>query len=174
MRSTSLVGVDLTSWVLVIMNDQQKACFKKSARKNFAGRKRQKCHSDDEDGESVRLQSSKKTFRAPDFLPTTTRWDYQAEFCKNQGSAHPKKGPIRAPDFCKDQGSARPKKGHIRAPQYLRATTSWDYQPGICKDYRETGYCGFGDSCKFLHDRSDFKSGWQLEKEWKDKKYGKC
>ena len=29
------------------------------------------------------------------------------------------------------------------------------------------------DSCKFLHDRSDYKSGWQLEKEWKDKEYGK-
>ena len=22
------------------------------------------------------------------------------------------------------------------------------------------------DSCKFLHDRSDYKSGWQLEREW--------
>lgn len=29
------------------------------------------------------------------------------------------------------------------------------------------------DSCKFLHDRSDYKSGWQLEREWKDKTYGK-
>jgi hypothetical protein len=25
------------------------------------------------------------------------------------------------------------------------------------------------DSCKFLHDRGDYKSGWQLEKEWDDK-----
>merc|ERR1712078_266276 len=24
---------------------------------------------------------------------------------------------------------------------------------GICKDYKETGYCGYGDTCKFLHDR---------------------
>lgn len=39
-------------------------------------------------------------------------------------------------------------------------------QPDICKDYKETGFCGYGDSCKFLHDRSDYKSGWQLEKEW--------
>lgn len=29
-------------------------------------------------------------------------------------------------------------------------------QPDICKDYKETGFCGFGDSCKFLHDRSDY------------------
>ncbi|XP_048479741.1 E3 ubiquitin-protein ligase RNF113A-like [Plutella xylostella] len=41
----------------------------------------------------------------------------------------------------------------------------WDYQPDICKDYKETGFCGFGDSCKFLHDRSDYKHGWQLERE---------
>ncbi|XP_053947680.1 E3 ubiquitin-protein ligase RNF113A [Anastrepha ludens] len=55
------------------------------------------------------------------------------------------------------------RKGPIRAPAHLRATVRWDYQPDICKDYKETGYCGFGDSCKFLHDRSDYKSGWQLE-----------
>ncbi|RDD44012.1 RING finger protein 113A [Trichoplax sp. H2] len=55
--------------------------------------------------------------------------------------------------------------GPIRAPAYLRATTRWDYQPDICKDYKETGYCGYGDNCKFLHDRGDYKHGWQLERE---------
>ena len=34
------------------------------------------------------------------------------------------------------------------------------------------GFCGFGDSCKFLHDRSDYKHGWQLEREWNDQSYG--
>ncbi|XKL63903.1 hypothetical protein PGB90_006267 [Kerria lacca] len=57
------------------------------------------------------------------------------------------------------------RKGPIRAPSNLRATVRWDYQPDICKDYKETGYCGFGDSCKFLHDRTDYKFGWQLEQE---------
>jgi RING finger protein 113A len=66
------------------------------------------------------------------------------------------------------QMSAANKKGPIRAPVYLRATTRWDYQPDVCKDYKETGTCGFGDSCKFLHDRSDYKSGWELDKEWED------
>jgi hypothetical protein len=59
--------------------------------------------------------------------------------------------------------------GPMRAPTFLRSTVRFDYQPDICKDYKETGFCGFGDSCKFLHDRSDYKSGWQLEKEWEDK-----
>lgn len=57
------------------------------------------------------------------------------------------------------------RNGPIRAPAHLRATVRWDYQPDICKDYKETGFCGFGDSCKFLHDRSDYKHGWQMEKE---------
>ncbi|XP_018570995.1 RING finger protein 113A [Anoplophora glabripennis] len=64
------------------------------------------------------------------------------------------------------------RKGPIRAPANLRATVRWDYQPDICKDYKETGFCGFGDSCKFLHDRSDYKHGWQLEREWNEGKYG--
>ena len=36
------------------------------------------------------------------------------------------------------------RKGPIRAPANLRATVRWDYQPDICKDYKETGFCGFG------------------------------
>ncbi|XP_074047239.1 E3 ubiquitin-protein ligase RNF113A-like [Macrotis lagotis] len=57
------------------------------------------------------------------------------------------------------------RKGPLRAPGHLRATVRWDYQPDVCKDYKETGFCGFGDSCKFLHDRSDYKHGWQIERE---------
>ncbi|XP_014909269.1 E3 ubiquitin-protein ligase RNF113A isoform X2 [Poecilia latipinna] len=64
------------------------------------------------------------------------------------------------------------RKGPIRAPEHLRATVRWDYQPDICKDYKETGFCGFGDSCKFLHDRSDYKHGWQIERELDEGTYG--
>ena len=66
------------------------------------------------------------------------------------------------------------RKGPIRAPAHLRATVRWDYQPDICKDYKETGYCGFGDSCKFLHDRSDYKAGWQLEMDYAAQQRGDC
>jgi RING finger protein 113A len=58
--------------------------------------------------------------------------------------------------------------GPIRSPSNVRITARFDYQPDICKDYKETGYCGFGDSCKFLHDRGDYKTGWQLEREWEE------
>ncbi|XP_062037340.1 E3 ubiquitin-protein ligase RNF113A-like [Lepus europaeus] len=66
------------------------------------------------------------------------------------------------------------RKGPIRAPEHLRATVRWDYQPDICKDYKETGFCGFGDSCKFLHDRSDYKHGWQIERELDEGRYSVC
>lgn len=63
-------------------------------------------------------------------------------------------------------------QGPIRAQTWARAISRFDYQPDICKDYKETGFCGYGDSCKFLHDRGDYKSGWQIEQEWaaKEKK----
>ena len=51
--------------------------------------------------------------------------------------------------------------GPLRASAHIRLSTRFDYQPDICKDYKETGYCGYGDSCKFMHDRGDYKSGWQ-------------
>ena len=59
-------------------------------------------------------------------------------------------------------------QGPMRATQHIRSTVRWDYQPDVCKDYKETGYCGYGDSCKFLHDRSDYKSGWQIERDVQD------
>lgn len=54
----------------------------------------------------------------------------------------------------------------MKAPAFIRSTIRIDYQPDICKDYKETGFCGWGDQCKFVHDRSDYKAGWQIEKEW--------
>ena len=51
----------------------------------------------------------------------------------------------------------------------IRISSRFDYQMDICKDFKETGYCGFGDSCKFLHDRSEFKNSWELEREWQAK-----
>jgi len=61
-------------------------------------------------------------------------------------------------------------KGPIRAPQFVRNTCRFDYQPDVCKDYKDTGFCGYGDSCKFMHDRGDYKTGWQLEAEFQRQK----
>ncbi|KAB0344369.1 hypothetical protein FD754_021295 [Muntiacus muntjak] len=42
------------------------------------------------------------------------------------------------------------RKGPVRAPQHLH-------------DYKEIGFFGFADRCKFLRDCSDHKHGWQIE-----------
>ena len=42
-------------------------------------------------------------------------------------------------------------QGPLRAPAFVRTTARFDYQPDICKDYKETGFCGYGDQCKYVH-----------------------
>ncbi|XP_073026668.1 zinc finger CCCH domain-containing protein 1-like [Primulina eburnea] len=80
--------------------------------------------------------------------------DYKAGFRREQTVASEKAGGSHGP---------------LRASAHIRVSARFDYQPDICKDYKETGYCGYGDSCKFMHDRGDYKPGWQLEKEWDEK-----
>ena len=65
------------------------------------------------------------------------------------------------PDKSTNKMSAR---GPIRATANIRSITLMDYQPDVCKPYKDTGFCGYGDSCKFLHDRGDYLAGWQLDK----------
>ena len=73
-----------------------------------------------------------------------------------------KKGFRRENTIGAEKGSGS--HGPLRASSHIRTTVRFDYQPDVCKDYKETGFCGYGDSCKFVHDRSDYKSGWELEK----------
>ncbi|MCJ1362030.1 RNA-splicing factor [Acarospora aff. strigata] len=66
--------------------------------------------------------------------------------------------------------------GPIKAPTNIRTITVTDFAPDVCKDFKQTGFCGFGDSCKFLHAREDYKQGWELDRDWeigtKGKKIG--
>ncbi|ATY61767.1 CCCH and RING finger [Cordyceps militaris] len=56
--------------------------------------------------------------------------------------------------------------GPIKAATNIRTVTVMDFAPDVCKDYKKTGFCGFGDNCKYLHSREDVKHGWQLDKDW--------
>ncbi|KAH7325828.1 hypothetical protein B0I35DRAFT_421263 [Stachybotrys elegans] len=66
------------------------------------------------------------------------------------------------------QSNPKPKTryGPVKAASNVRTTTLTDYAPDVCKDYKQTGFCGYGENCIFLHDRSDYKQGWQLDREW--------
>ncbi|KAG2486209.1 hypothetical protein HYH03_015171 [Edaphochlamys debaryana] len=64
--------------------------------------------------------------------------------------------------------------GPLRGSQYVRVSARFDYQPDVCKDYKETGYCSYGDTCKFMHDRGDYKSGWELDKMWEEEQKRKA
>ena len=105
-----------------------------------------------------------------------TEWDLEKEFEKELGAKPKAKasnedgvyrgmaGYAKYTEERDDGSSAKFKtKGPMQAPTNVRTITVVDYQPDVCKDYKETGYCGFGDTCKFLHDRSDYLAGWQLE-----------
>ncbi|TQS32986.1 hypothetical protein Golomagni_06684, partial [Golovinomyces magnicellulatus] len=63
--------------------------------------------------------------------------------------------------------------GPIKAATNIRTITVTDFAPDVCKDYKQTGFCGFGDNCKYLHAREDYKQGWQLDKEWENVAKGK-
>jgi len=43
-----------------------------------------------------------------------------------------------------------------------------DYNPSICKDFHDSGYCSWGDTCIYAHDRTNYKRGWEMNKEWED------
>ncbi|GME74892.1 unnamed protein product [Ambrosiozyma monospora] len=54
-------------------------------------------------------------------------------------------------------------------PKHIKVSTTMDFQADVCKDFLKNGYCGFGDTCKFLHYRDAFhtvKSN--KKKEWED------
>ncbi|TQW01153.1 hypothetical protein V2A60_002162 [Cordyceps javanica] len=63
--------------------------------------------------------------------------------------------------------------GPIKAATNIRTVTVMDFAPDVCKDYKKTGFCGFGDNCKYLHSREDVKQGWQLDKDWDISSKGK-
>ncbi|KAI1343526.1 hypothetical protein F5Y15DRAFT_235685 [Xylariaceae sp. FL0016] len=63
--------------------------------------------------------------------------------------------------------------GPIKAATNIRTVTTMDFAPDVCKDYKQTGFCGFGDNCKFLHMREVQKQGWQLDRDWEKVSKGK-
>ena len=118
--------------------------------------------SKDLDGRAMREQVLRQAVERADgfdddkkYRGTNAYVDYRAGFRREQTIASEK---------------GRGAHGPMRAATNIRSTFVMDYKPDICKDYKETGFCGFGDTCIYLHDRGDTKSGWQMEQEYEEKK----
>ncbi|GAM87362.1 hypothetical protein ANO11243_053860 [Dothideomycetidae sp. 11243] len=92
----------------------------------------------------------------------------------NLGVSDTYKGTTTYQSFMQKNPNAPQKSvGPVKGPTNIRSITVTDFAPDVCKDYKQTGFCGFGDSCKFLHAREDYKQGWQLDKEWESVTKGK-
>lgn len=84
------------------------------------------------------------------------------------------KGLANATSYIQKNPDAPSRKvGPVKAPTNIRTITITDMAPDVCKDYKNTGFCGFGDNCKFLHAREDYAHGWQLDREWENVTRGK-
>ncbi|KAG7701414.1 hypothetical protein KL929_000131 [Ogataea haglerorum] len=61
-------------------------------------------------------------------------------------------------DQSKDIAGKKPQRYNIKQlSSSIKTNTVIDYQPDVCKDFLKNGYCGYGDTCKFLHYRDEFK-----------------
>ncbi|KAJ9603398.1 RNA-splicing factor [Cladophialophora chaetospira] len=120
-----------------------------------------------------------------DATKTEDWYDEEAGKPKATDSTAAKRTDVDAPDgtykgvanyqsFIQKNPDRAPKQvGPVKSSSNVRTITVTDFAPDVCKDYKQTGFCGFGDNCKFLHAREDYKQGWQLDRDWEVKTKGK-
>lgn len=114
----------------------------------------------------------------------------RSDWYDEESEKKPGKPPAKSPDALAPDGTykgvanyqsfiqknpdrAAKQVGPVKSSSNVRTITVTDFAPDVCKDYKQTGFCGFGDSCKFLHAREDYKQGWQLDREWEIDTKGK-
>ncbi len=114
----------------------------------------------------------------------TEDWYDETSSKRKPDSSAPKRTDAEAPDgtykgvssyqsFIQKNPDRLQQVGPVKSSSNVRTITVTDYAPDVCKDYKQTGFCGFGDNCKYLHAREDYKAGWQLDRDWEINTKGK-
>jgi len=137
---------------------------------SLAGETKHAASSGDDDGEAIRGQAAtSSTQEAKDRATAPNLLEAPSEPGGGGGSSGSSGGGEQSFKTAPKRTAKAAATGPLRAPANLRVTSRFDYQQDICKDYKETGFCGFGDNCIYLHDRGNYKTGWELEREWEER-----
>ncbi|KAG7194511.1 RNA-splicing factor [Scheffersomyces spartinae] len=76
-------------------------------------------------------------------------------------------GPSNISSFSSDSpGPEMLALTNAHGPKNIRTTTITDFQPDVCKDFLQTGYCGYGDTCKFIHVRNESTQKKPVRRDW--------
>jgi RING finger protein 113A len=119
----------------------------------------------------TKFSADRSSYIAPsDDATRQSNWFEEKELL---GTTRSMKEPVKASALSLGTAKKPPgTMGPVKAPTNIRMVTVTDFAPDVCKDYKQTGFCGFGDNCKFLHARENYAQGWALDKEWELKTKG--
>lgn len=121
-------------------------------------------------GQAVRKQ---RKFASQD---TTTRSEQRQEVAEPENDRavdDAKHEDSHGPSATQNTTTTLPKptqnnRSTVKAPpKSIRTATITDFQPDVCKDFHQTGFCGYGDTCKFLHIRDELRATKPVVKDWK-------
>lgn len=126
----------------------------------------------EEKEESINIEKNKKVKNGLISSSNKTKKEYDRDKIEaerninksNQGVTQTNDIDGNFEDFKKAKEKKK-KYGPLKGNSNLVSSIIFDYKPDVCKDYFETGICGYGDNCKFAHIREDYKKGWEKQEE---------